>query len=354
MSTPVNTSPQIAKCITIYMAAGSQDRHDDFGPGSPILTVEACRVHFTLAVHEKLRQYQHDCREHTLLSSWEQGMQKAKAGVKDYAYHKEKMMMCKQAEQGVPLQAMDLDMESLSLPHWGKICLQDQKYHMGSHTNEAFDIFGCICYITKDGENLDKMKEKGDPCVMVGYSTQSKGYSHVYNNENTPVPQCSKDRFDRSRSKPRSSLAMTSDHKRSELGIQGPTAMNTSSSKLVQSCSSSRSRLLTSRQEFGITFHLHIAMLETTGKLVSFVQRRIHKLSIDISLRDFCIFNRRQYAPASDTKTKNPNRGLDAKRFKQNLVRDTFHFKHLLTSSEFHKLLSRVLRNIIVIFARNI
>ncbi|GKG40969.1 hypothetical protein Tco_0470181 [Tanacetum coccineum] len=25
--------------------------------------------------------------------------------VKDYTYHKEKMMMCKQAEQGVPLQA---------------------------------------------------------------------------------------------------------------------------------------------------------------------------------------------------------------------------------------------------------
>ncbi|GJR62378.1 retrovirus-related pol polyprotein from transposon TNT 1-94 [Tanacetum coccineum] len=41
-------------------------------------------------------------------------------------------------------------------------------------------IFGCICYLTRDGENLDKMKEKGDPCVMVGYSTQSKGY-RVYN-----------------------------------------------------------------------------------------------------------------------------------------------------------------------------
>ncbi|GJT72160.1 retrovirus-related pol polyprotein from transposon TNT 1-94 [Tanacetum coccineum] len=41
-------------------------------------------------------------------------------------------------------------------------------------------IFGCICYITRDGENLDKMKEKGDPCIMVGYSTQSKGY-RVYN-----------------------------------------------------------------------------------------------------------------------------------------------------------------------------
>ncbi|GJX56814.1 retrovirus-related pol polyprotein from transposon TNT 1-94 [Tanacetum coccineum] len=41
-------------------------------------------------------------------------------------------------------------------------------------------IFGCTCYITRDGENLDKMKEKGDPCVMVGYSTQSKRY-RVYN-----------------------------------------------------------------------------------------------------------------------------------------------------------------------------
>ncbi|GKE24809.1 retrovirus-related pol polyprotein from transposon TNT 1-94 [Tanacetum coccineum] len=44
-------------------------------------------------------------------------------------------------------------------------------------------IFGCTCYITRDGENLDKMKKKkeiGDPCVMVGYSTQSKGY-RVYN-----------------------------------------------------------------------------------------------------------------------------------------------------------------------------
>ncbi|GJR57431.1 hypothetical protein Tco_0145700 [Tanacetum coccineum] len=36
------------------------------------------------------------------------GMQKPKR-VKDYTYHKEKMMMCKQAEQGVPLQAEQAD-----------------------------------------------------------------------------------------------------------------------------------------------------------------------------------------------------------------------------------------------------
>ncbi|GKA12495.1 retrovirus-related pol polyprotein from transposon TNT 1-94 [Tanacetum coccineum] len=31
-------------------------------------------------------------------------------------------------------------------------------------------IFGCTCYLTRDGENLDKMKEKGDPCILHGYS----------------------------------------------------------------------------------------------------------------------------------------------------------------------------------------
>nr|GEU36979.1 hypothetical protein [Tanacetum cinerariifolium] len=37
-------------------------------------------------------------------------------------------------------------------------------------------IFGCTCYLTRDGENLDKMKEKRDPYILAGYTTQSKGY----------------------------------------------------------------------------------------------------------------------------------------------------------------------------------
>ncbi|GKD39106.1 retrovirus-related pol polyprotein from transposon TNT 1-94, partial [Tanacetum coccineum] len=43
-----------------------------------------------------------------------------------------------------------------------------------------FYIFGTLCYIVRDGENLDKMKEKGDACIFVGYSTQSIEY-RVYN-----------------------------------------------------------------------------------------------------------------------------------------------------------------------------
>ncbi|GJT81838.1 retrovirus-related pol polyprotein from transposon TNT 1-94 [Tanacetum coccineum] len=43
-----------------------------------------------------------------------------------------------------------------------------------------FHIFGSLCYIIRDGEKLDKIKEKGDACIFVGYSTQSRAYI-VYN-----------------------------------------------------------------------------------------------------------------------------------------------------------------------------
>nr|GEY25116.1 retrovirus-related Pol polyprotein from transposon TNT 1-94 [Tanacetum cinerariifolium] len=43
-----------------------------------------------------------------------------------------------------------------------------------------FYIFGSLCYIVSDGKNLDKMKEKGDACIFVGYSTQSRAY-RVFN-----------------------------------------------------------------------------------------------------------------------------------------------------------------------------
>nr|GEX81017.1 hypothetical protein [Tanacetum cinerariifolium] len=43
-----------------------------------------------------------------------------------------------------------------------------------------FHIFGSLCYIVRDGENLDKMKEKVDACIFVGYFTQSRAY-RVFN-----------------------------------------------------------------------------------------------------------------------------------------------------------------------------
>nr|GEZ47042.1 hypothetical protein [Tanacetum cinerariifolium] len=43
-----------------------------------------------------------------------------------------------------------------------------------------FHIFGSLCYIVRDGKNLDKTKEKGDACIFVGYSIQLRAY-RVFN-----------------------------------------------------------------------------------------------------------------------------------------------------------------------------
>nr|GFB14521.1 hypothetical protein [Tanacetum cinerariifolium] len=67
---------------------------------------------------------------------------------------------------------------SLVIPHHEKTpyhIINDQKLSV-----KFFHIFGSICYIVRDGEKLDKMKEKGDECIFVGYSTQSRAY-RVFN-----------------------------------------------------------------------------------------------------------------------------------------------------------------------------
>nr|GEX82166.1 retrovirus-related Pol polyprotein from transposon TNT 1-94 [Tanacetum cinerariifolium] len=43
-----------------------------------------------------------------------------------------------------------------------------------------FYVFGSLCYIVIDGENIDKMREKDDACIFVGYYTQSRAY-RVFN-----------------------------------------------------------------------------------------------------------------------------------------------------------------------------
>nr|GEW75254.1 retrotransposon protein, putative, Ty1-copia subclass [Tanacetum cinerariifolium] len=48
---------------------------------------------------------------------------------------------------------------------------------------------------TEDGENLDKIKEKEDQCILVGYSTQSKGY-RVYNKRTRMIFKSIHIRFD--------------------------------------------------------------------------------------------------------------------------------------------------------------
>nr|GFA76406.1 putative ribonuclease H-like domain-containing protein [Tanacetum cinerariifolium] len=57
-----------------------------------------------------------------------------------------------------------------------------------------FHIFGSVCYIVKDGENLDKIKEKGDECIFVGYSNESRAYElpqmASVQISSDPAPEC--------------------------------------------------------------------------------------------------------------------------------------------------------------------
>nr|GFA50720.1 Gag-Pol polyprotein [Tanacetum cinerariifolium] len=58
-----------------------------------------------------------------------------------------------------------------------------------------FYIFGSLCYIVRDGENLDKIKEKGDACIFVGYSTQSRAY-RVFNKRTRVIVETINVNFD--------------------------------------------------------------------------------------------------------------------------------------------------------------
>ncbi|GKC34582.1 retrovirus-related pol polyprotein from transposon TNT 1-94 [Tanacetum coccineum] len=80
-----------------------------------------------------------------------------------------------------------------------------------------FHIFGSLCYIVRDGENLDKMKEKGDACIFVGYSTQSKAY-RVFNKRTRIIVETIHVNFDEL-------PQMTSDHVSSDPGPQCSTTV---------------------------------------------------------------------------------------------------------------------------------
>ncbi|GKC65414.1 retrovirus-related pol polyprotein from transposon TNT 1-94 [Tanacetum coccineum] len=97
---------------------------------------------------------------------------------------------------------------------------------------EHLYIFGCTCYIAIDGEILDKMKEKGDPCILFNEMTMT-------HDDNTPglAPQ----------------LQKTSDHNRSELDIQDH-SNEPSNSKLVQNVSPPADTDALSLQELDLLF----------------------------------------------------------------------------------------------------
>ncbi|GJW66054.1 hypothetical protein Tco_0117938 [Tanacetum coccineum] len=74
-----------------------------------------------------------------------------------------------------------------------------------------------VDYYSRDGENLDKMKEKGDACIFVGYSTQSKAY-RVFNKRTRMIVETIHVNFDEL-------PQMASDHVSSDPGPQCSTTV---------------------------------------------------------------------------------------------------------------------------------
>ncbi|GKD86013.1 hypothetical protein Tco_1357167 [Tanacetum coccineum] len=117
------------------------------------------------------------------------------------------------------------------------------------------------------------MKEKGDSCILVGYSTQSKGYKvynirtrlivksiHINFNEIKELSKASDyDNFG-----PAPQLQQTSDHNSSELGIHDH-INEPSSSMMVPNVSPSANTIALSLQELDLLFSPLYDKFFTTG-----------------------------------------------------------------------------------------
>ncbi|GJW20700.1 retrovirus-related pol polyprotein from transposon TNT 1-94 [Tanacetum coccineum] len=113
-------------------------------------------------------------------------------------------------------------------------------------------IFGCTCYLTREGENLDKIKEKRDPCILVGYSTQSKGY-RVYKKRTRLIVESIHLRFDEIKEMTETSVANDT----SGLVPQRQKASDYDNSGLVpqlQNVSPSADTTVPSQQELDLLF----------------------------------------------------------------------------------------------------
>nr|GEX37247.1 retrovirus-related Pol polyprotein from transposon TNT 1-94 [Tanacetum cinerariifolium] len=142
------------------------------------------------------------------------------------------------------------------------LCSKDETPETTTH-----DILGLYFYVPRmkhqrEGENLDKMKEKGDPCILVGYSTQSKGCC-VHNKRTRLIVESIHLRFDEIKEMSETSVANDT----SGLIPQRQKASDYDNSDPVpqlQNVSSSADANVPSQQELDLLFDLEMCMFALT------------------------------------------------------------------------------------------
>nr|GEW39436.1 hypothetical protein [Tanacetum cinerariifolium] len=129
--------------------------------------------------------------------------------------------------------------------------------------DEAIDN---MFYSKPDGENLDKMKEKGDACIFVGYCTQSRAY-RVYNKRTRVIVETIHVNFDEL-------PQMASDHVSSDPIPQCPTTVfeqtNLSPDPKIQQNVAQAAKIVTTLNKLDLLFSLMFdELLNETTPLVS-------------------------------------------------------------------------------------
>ncbi|GJT28670.1 retrovirus-related pol polyprotein from transposon TNT 1-94 [Tanacetum coccineum] len=129
----------------------------------------------------------------------------------------------KQEEAGVQLNAEQADWKDDTDDEGNDLLTSSRGTDLYSITLQDSTTPNPICLMAKatssqaDGENLDKMKEKGDACIFVGYSTQSKAY-RVFNKRTRMIVETIHVNFDEL-------PQMASDHVSSDPGPQCSTTV---------------------------------------------------------------------------------------------------------------------------------
>ncbi|GJS88211.1 hypothetical protein Tco_0770847 [Tanacetum coccineum] len=113
--------------------------------------------------------------------------------VKDSTYHKEKMLLCNKLRSYMAKIPRGSNADSCTDAEPLEQVQYDTDDNVFANDIQHFEQSESIN--NTYGENLDKMKEKGDPYILVGYSTQLKGY-RVYNKRTRLIVESIHLRFD--------------------------------------------------------------------------------------------------------------------------------------------------------------
>nr|GEU84963.1 hypothetical protein [Tanacetum cinerariifolium] len=215
-----------------------------------------------------------------------------------------------------------------------------------------FHIFGSICYIVRDGENLDKMKEKGDECIFVGYSTPSRAYK-VFNKRTRVIMESIHVNFDElpqmasdhviSDSTPEYMTITTSNELDLLFSLMFDELLNGSSKVVSKSSAVSTADALNQRQQHTTPLNTHTTPLPTYHPLEQVIGnpsqsvRTRRQLELDSEISMFTL-------TVSQTEPKNIKEAMAGSAWIESMQEELHQFNRLEEGVDFEESFTPVAR----------